>query len=489
MITPSLPRPLILAAAAMLAVHASAQTAPTPAFDPVIALEQAVQLADIQNDPAGAKAFLEKLTGPEIPAKIREQAMARLEKMNGSSKPLTEATSSPAGNENKGAATPNAESGTPAMSATERLEEAMSLFVSAGAKDRSTLVDAAIDGMAKSMGRSGEFVGVQKERLRLGSLNEDTAGIGVLLGRDQRGIFIAKVLAASPAENAGIKRESALIEIGGKSPFAIGGEVLDAVAAIRGAIGTRVTLKLKEPSGEVREVEVERGKLGKLVPTCEPLKSSLLPADVVGISIHRFDDQTLAEATTILNQEAFRSTPRGLIIHLGGNSGGSLSTAAAMADLFLTEGLIFKTRKSDGIAFTMATPDEKFSGIPIAVLVDEDTASSAEVLAAALQDHQRAAIIGRRTAGAGSVTELQELKGGGSVKYPVAWFLRPSGADLERYPHMTESDPWGVVPDIVVAAAPRKPLKPGQITKPKDEDHNLMIQAALAHFESLNAKE
>lgn len=101
MITPSLPRHLFFAAA-VLAVHASAQTSPPPAFDPVIALEQAVQLADFQNDPASAKAFLEKLIGPEIPAKIREQAMDRLAKMNVSTNPVTETKNSSEGTNNQG---------------------------------------------------------------------------------------------------------------------------------------------------------------------------------------------------------------------------------------------------------------------------------------------------------------------------------------------------------------------------------------------------
>lgn len=491
MITPSLPRPLILAAAAMLAADAVAQTTPPPAFDPVIALEQAVQLADIQNDPAGAKAFLEKLTGPEIPAKIREQAKARLEKMNGSSKPLTEATSSPAGSDNKGAATRNAESSTPTMSAPERLEEAMNLLVSAGAKDRSALVDAAIDGMAKSMGRSGEFISAEEIRKSHVTLNENTGGIGAVMGGDQRGVFIWNALPGSSAAKAGIEDESIVLEVDGKTPFALGGDVPAVITAIRGLVGTRVKLKLKSPSGEVREVELERERRGSYPAKCEQLNSSLLPADVLGIAIGGFDEGARTKVSAILDQEAFRAKlPRGLIIDLRGNSGGSLTEAMAIADFFLTQGVVVTHREEDGrIVSPHAVEDEMFAGVPIAVLVDEGTASSAEVLAAALQDHHRAAIIGRRTAGAGSVSEPHSLKGGGSVKFPVAWFVRPSGADLERYPHMTESDPWGVVPDIVVAAAPRKPLKPGQITKPKDEDQNLMIQAALAHFESLNAKE
>jgi C-terminal processing protease CtpA/Prc len=307
MITPSLQRHLIFAAAAVLAVHASAQTSPPPAFDPVIALEQAVQLADFQNDPAGAKAFLEKLTGPEIPAKIREQAMARLAKMNVSTNPVTETKRSPEETKNQGAAPPNAAPITPVMSAMERLEEAMSLLIKDGAKDRSALVDAAIEGMVKTMGKDGEFINPEEAQKRQRVINSNTAGIGAVMGNDKDSSFIWEALPGSPAEDAGIQPKSHILEVDGKTPFALGGDLLDVIAALRGLEGTRVKLKLKEPSGEVREVELMRAKLDDSGHKCEQMTSDLLPADVLGITIKHFGGKTREEVTAILDQEAFRT--------------------------------------------------------------------------------------------------------------------------------------------------------------------------------------
>jgi len=491
MITPSLQRHLIFAAAAMLAVHAPAQTSPPPAFDPVIALEQAVQLADFQNDPAGAKASLEKLTGPEIPAKIREQAMARLAKMSVSTNPVSETKSSPEGTKNQGTATPNAAPIAPAMSAIERLEEAMSLLMKDGAKDRSALVDAAIDGMAKTMGKDGEFISPEEVQKGQGMINANTAGIGAVMGEDKDGAFIWEALPGSPAEDAGIQPKTHILEVDGKTQFALGGDLLDVNGALRGLEGTRVKLKLKEPSGNVREVELLRAKLGDSSHKCEQMPSGLLPADVLGITIKRFGGKTREEVTAILDQEAFLTKlPRGLIIDLRGSVGAHFTGGEGVASRFLKRGLLGTYRTRGRFVPVGASPeDEKFAGVPIAVLVDERTSAGAELLAAALQDHHRAAIIGRRTAGVSSIYETHPLKGGGYLKHPIAWFARPSGADLERHPHMTDADSWGVVPDIEVAAVPRKPLKPGQLTKPEDEDLNLMIKTALAHFDSLDAKE
>jgi carboxyl-terminal processing protease len=475
----------------MLAVHASAQTSPPPAFDPVIALEQAVQLADFQNDPAGAKAFLEKLTGPEIPAKIREQAVARLAKLNVSTNPVTESKSSPEGIKNQSAASPNAAPIAPVMSAMERLEEAMSLLMKDGAKDRSALVDAAIDGMAKSTGKGAEFISLEEVQKGQGMINANTAGIGAVMGEDKDGAFIWEALPGSPAEYAGIQPKTHILEVDGKTQFALGGDLLDVNGALRGLEGTRVKLKLKEPSGEVREVELRRAKFDDSGHMCEQMTSGLLPADVLGITIKRFGGKTRDEVTAILDQEGFRKKlPRGLIIDLRGNSGPQFTGGEGVASRFLNKGLIATYKRGGRFISVGASPeDAKFAGVPIAVLVDERTSASAELMAATLQDHRRAAIIGRRTAGVSSLYETQPLKGGGYLKHPVLWFARPSGANLERNPHMTDTDTWGVVPDIEVAAAPRKPLKPGQLTKPEDEDLNLMIKAALAHFDSLDAKE
>ena len=384
-----------------------------------------MQLADIQNDPAPAKALLEKLIRPGIPTKIFEEANARLAKMNSAielnigpdvkaiegvvdtktGKALVKKTDPP--RMEKQVQT--------SASAPERLEEAMNLLVSAGAKDRSALVDAAIDGMAKSMGRSGEFISAEEIRKSHVTLNENTGGIGAVMGGDQRGVFIWNALPGSSAAKAGIEDESIVLEVDGKTPFALGGDVPAVITAMRGLVGTRVKLKLKSPSGEVREVELERERRGSYPAKCEQLNSSLLPADVLGIAIGGFDEGARTKVSAILDQEEFRAKlPRGLIIDLRGNSGGSLTEAMAIADFFLTQGVVVTHREEDGrIVSPHAVPDEMFAGVPIAVLVDEGTASSAEVLAAALQDHHRAAIIGRRTAGAGSVSEPHSLKGGG----------------------------------------------------------------------------
>jgi carboxyl-terminal processing protease len=147
---------------------------------------------------------------------------------------------------------------------------------------------------------------------------------------------------------------------------------------------------------------------------------------------------------------------RGLIIDLRNNPGGLLRSAVEVSDLFLTEGRIVSTKgrnkaeevydaKEEG---TLLLPAKDF---PVAILINKYSASASEIVAAALQDHKRAVIIGERSYGKGSVQNIIELKepGGatGALKLTTASYWRPSGKNIHRFPDSKETDEWGVKPD------------------------------------------
>jgi carboxyl-terminal processing protease len=147
-----------------------------------------------------------------------------------------------------------------------------------------------------------------------------------------------------------------------------------------------------------------------------------------------------------------REGARGLVLDLRNNPGGLLSAAVEVADLFLTDGLIVSTRgrnekekpyeaRPDG---TLLTPAEKF---PVAVLINKYSASASEIVAAALQDHQRAVVVGERTYGKGSVQNIIPMENGASaLKLTTASYWRPSGKNIHRFPDSKEADDWGVKP-------------------------------------------
>jgi len=139
---------------------------------------------------------------------------------------------------------------------------------------------------------------------------------------------------------------------------------------------------------------------------------------------------------------------KSLVLDLRNNPGGSLDEAIKVADLFLASGRILTVKGRDGEKTYDAKFENTFSGFPIVALVNRKTASAAEIIAGALQDHGRAVIVGERTFGQGIVRSLLPLKGGiGALKLPVAAYYRPSGRNVNRYPQSKETDEWGVLPN------------------------------------------
>jgi carboxyl-terminal processing protease len=147
---------------------------------------------------------------------------------------------------------------------------------------------------------------------------------------------------------------------------------------------------------------------------------------------------------------------RGLILDFRNNPGGSLEAAVAMADLFLSSGDIVRVegRAEDARQFTAESKGTLFlpaASRPMVVLVNEHSASASEIVAAALQDHKRATIIGERTFGKGSVQRLYLMEAGTArLRLTTAKYIRPNGKNIHRFPDSKDTDDWGVRPDIEV---------------------------------------
>jgi carboxyl-terminal processing protease len=170
------------------------------------------------------------------------------------------------------------------------------------------------------------------------------------------------------------------------------------------------------------------------------------------IRITGFGDHTLEELDRCLEEIAAKSPPEGIVLDLRGNPGGLLAAAVGVCDRFLDEGVIVSTRGRSGPAgnegmleVRRATVGGEFVDVPMAVLVDGLTASAGEIVAACLQDNDRAAIVGSRTFGKGTVQSILPLSDGRSlVKLTTSEYLRPSKANIHRRAGAAE---WGVSPD------------------------------------------
>lgn len=288
------------------------------------------------------------------------------------------------------------------------------------------------------------------------SLEQKVAGIGAALKIDEtnREVIVTAVLPHSPALKGGVLTGDRILHVN-DVPLAKDAKLADVIKLVRGPVGSPITVSVKRSGAD----ELLRIQLVRDVVHLPSVKGYRLQADsnwefmlngerkIGYIRLGYLGNRSPAELRKALEDLAQQGI-KGLILDLRNNPGGSLDDAINVADLFLESGRIVTVKGRDGEKAYDAKPEETFSGFPIVALVNRKTASAAEVIAAALQDHQRAVIMGERTFGQGIVRSLLPLKGGiGALKLPVAAYYRPSGKNVNRYPHLQESDDWGVLPN------------------------------------------
>lgn len=270
------------------------------------------------------------------------------------------------------------------------------------------------------------------------SLRGNYGGIGAYIQRNEEGEAILLPIPGNPAEAAGILEGDVLIAIDGERVTAE--MTSDMIAEIvRGEKGTTVTLTVIHPGeSEAVDVTIERGDI--LVPS---VISRILPDEpTIGyIQLSRFSGESAGEVETAvlaLQDQGAES----IILDLRGNGGGLLDAAVEIADQFVTEGdLLYQESKREGERIYEATAEAVDADVPLVVLVDRGSASASEILAGALQDLDRATLIGMQTFGKGSVQLVYDLSDGSSIHVTSArWFT----------PNRHQIDQQGLTPDIVV---------------------------------------
>ncbi len=258
----------------------------------------------------------------------------------------------------------------------------------------------------------------------------------------------------TPAYRAGILAGDRILEIDGRSTDGV--NLDEAVKRLQGEEGAPVTLTVVHPGKhEKTKIKLVRERihletvLGDRRGPDGRWHYMLDPQQHIGyLRLTAFSSETAADLQRVLSQLQ-KDKLRGLILDLRFNPGGLLSAGIEVSDLFVSQGRIVSTkgRNSPEHAWD-AHKEGAFSGFPMAVLVNRFSASSSEIVAACLQDHKRAVVIGERTWGKGSVQTLIQLDGGRSLlKLTTASYRRPSGKNIHRFPNAKDSDQWGVMPD------------------------------------------
>ena len=265
------------------------------------------------------------------------------------------------------------------------------------------------------------------------------AGVGVLFAEYNGRAYAADVFEGSEAEARGVRQGDYVIAIDGdRSKTWSLTEVVNTLARDE---GSQVVITWMRPSS----ADAEKGSEFTTSLACQTYQEVNCTTelhDSCGVitlrQITQNSSSLVSQAITDLSNQGATS----FVLDLRGNPGGYLTQAVDIASLFVNSGVIVEIQTVDGIT-TKNAAGVRQTEAPLAVLVDQYTAASAEVLTAALQDNQRAEVVGQTTLGKGSVQVVRELSFGGAIRYTAAYYLTPLGHDINGI---------GIVPNISVDA-------------------------------------
>jgi carboxyl-terminal processing protease len=324
------------------------------------------------------------------------------------------------------------------------------------------LFEGAMEGMVEVLERHGDehsqfFSDDEADTLR-SEIRQQFGGIGVRLrfvGEPPRLMIAFPPEPGTPAARASLRPGDQIVAIDGMLTDKL--DMDGVLHLMRGAPGSEVRLTIQGKDdvasrtvGLVREIiETEsilgdiRGRDGKW--------NYLLPVDprVAHVRIVMFGDRTAEELVRIINQSS-KEGAQAFVLDLRDNSGGAFEAAVAVCDLLLpAERTIVETRGRDGTLRRQyqSTGMGPFTSLPVAVVVNQESASAAEIVAACLQDHGRAVVVGQRSFGKGTVQQMLPLGNASLLKLTWASFWRPSGVNLHRMAGAPEDGSWGVMPN------------------------------------------
>jgi len=303
--------------------------------------------------------------------------------------------------------------------------------------DDQVLMQGAIRGMMDALGDQQTFyMEPQLFESESSSLQGEYEGIGAYVDTDGEYLTIVSPIEGSPAELAGLQPGDTVIAIDGEDMTGVAPE--QARLKVLGPEGTKVTLTIaREGESEPLEVSITRAKI-----TIRSAEGEMLENDIAYIDINTFGERTTQELRQTLD-ELLKENPKGIIIDLRNNPGGYLTTAVEVSSEFIEEGVILIEQYGDGRRDEhKALGNGRATDIPIVVLINEGSASASEILAGALQDYERAKLVGMQSYGKGSVQNWVPLSDNqGAARVTIARWLTPDDRLIDHV---------GLAPDVVV---------------------------------------
>ena len=303
------------------------------------------------------------------------------------------------------------------------------------------LVEAAINGMLTSLDPHSSYLNADDFKY----MNEQTqgkfGGLGIEITQENGVVKVISPIDDTPAAKAGIKAGDYITDIDDET--VLGLTLNEVVHKLRGKVGTKVKVTIRRVNAKPFTVTLKRDEI-----KIQSVKSEIKNDDVLYIRISGFNediDEAIKKAVEDASKK-LKNKMVGLVIDVRNNPGGLLDQAVKVSDLFLEQGEIVSTRsrnEEDTVKFS-ATAGDIAKNLPIVVMINEGSASAAEILAGALQDHHRAVILGEKSFGKGSVQTVIPLRNSAAMRITTARYYTPSGRSIQAK---------GIEPDIRVKQA------------------------------------
>lgn len=297
------------------------------------------------------------------------------------------------------------------------------------------LEEGIFDGMMASLNDPyAEYYSVEDLNEEINDYQGVTYGIGCYVTLNEDGIAeIYGVMDESPAKEAGVKEGDLIMEVNGES--VVGFTLSGVVDKIKGPENTPVTVVFSR-NGELITLEMKRGKI---LDNTSVVAGTLIDNETIGyLRIKEFDEKTPTQLEEALN-DLLEENIKALVLDLRYNPGGNLDAVVEVARYFLPEGLIVYTEDKSGVRREFTTDGSKQIDIPVAVLINEYSASAAEILSGAIQDTESGVLIGTTTYGKGIVQSITDLGDGTAIKFTTSAYFTPDGRNIQGS---------GISPDI-----------------------------------------
>ncbi len=327
--------------------------------------------------------------------------------------------------------------------------------------DTDTLVSGAIKGVVGELDDFSQYLEPKDYKTLKNDTRGDFGGLGIRLAKQDGYVTVQSPMPNTPAYKAGVMPGDRILFVDDRDITPM--KLDEAVELMRGPVGSKVKITMSRKdtkTGEYRKLPDFHFKRQKIVP--EVVHFRMLQDKIGYIYLVDFSGHSTEEVQKALKSLS-KQGMKGLVLDLRFNPGGLLNGAAELAKLFMGDNQMIvytQGRKSEFYQEYKTNATAPYPDIPLVVLINQGSASASEIVSGALQDNDRAVIVGQRSFGKASVQQVMPLKGGAGLKLTIAKYYTPKGRLIQRdYRDTTKANEGGIFPDVEIMVDPQQEVK------------------------------